>query len=68
MQLRYRTIKDPPVSGRLTLKQAEQAVHAVQEREVLKSSKPKLQNRNRRTSASITRKTAARETKPNKKA
>ncbi len=68
MRLRYRTIKEPPVSGRLTIRQAEQAVRALQEREALKSSKPTLQKRNRSEGSSITRKKAAKGTKPNKKA
>jgi hypothetical protein len=47
MKLRYRTIKKPPVSGRITLEQAAQAVRAVQEEEALKALKSKLKNRRR---------------------
>jgi len=47
MKLRYRTIKDPPVSGRLTLEQAAQAVRAVQEEEARQALKAKFKNRSR---------------------
>jgi hypothetical protein len=68
MKLRYRTIKKPPVSGRITLEQAAQAVRAVQEEEALKPSKSKLQKRGRSTGSRITRKTAAEGIKAGRKA
>lgn len=67
MRLRYRTIKEPPISGRLTLKQAEQAVRALQQREALKSSKSKLQKKKSGAGSSIVRKTAAKGARSNKK-
>jgi hypothetical protein len=66
MRLRYRTIKEPPVSGRVTISQVEQAVRALQQQEALKSSKSKLQKRSRNTG--IARKTAAKGTRAGKKA
>jgi len=63
MKLRYRTIKKPPVSGRITLEQAEQAVRAVQREEALKLSKSKLSKRGLNIGSRITRKAAAKETR-----
>jgi len=55
MRLRYRTIKVPPDTGRVTVRQVEQAVRALQQEEALKSSKSKLQQRGQSTGSRITK-------------
>jgi len=59
MRLRYRTIKVPPDTGRVTVRQVEQAVRALQQEEALKSSKSKLQKRGQSAGSRITKKAAA---------
>jgi len=65
MRLQYRTIKVPPDTGtgRVTLKQAEQAVRALQQEEALKLSKSKLQKRGPNAGSRIKRKAAVKRTR-----
>jgi len=63
--MRYRTIKDPAVQGRITVDEVMQAVRAL---ELERQSKSKLPKKSRHNGSNVAGKTTAKEIKTAKKA
>ena len=60
--MRYRTIKDPAVQGRMTVKEVEDAVRAL-DRKSVKSLKTRLHKRGQNGGSSVAKKAAGKATK-----